>query len=392
MVLKYGKKALVSAATMLLFMDFFIPQSMASTLSDKQQLINQLQAESSQTYQQISQEQKQERVTEKSIQSYQSSIDTLKQSISQNQQQLRAIQHEINQLNEQISQTKVKLSQDESTLQQMVRATYEDGSVSYLAVLFQSTSFDDLLNRINALSTISQSQNNLVHEVAGLQSKLTSQEHSREAAYQTVKQKTSQLQVLESTNIDLQNRQKRALSQLKNNIQANTNKQNLLESQIHLTQAQIQQIEQQTAQAESLMQNQAYVQQATQNLTSTNTQALIQYAESFVGLPYVWGGTTPSPGFDCSGFTQYVFAHFGINISRTSEEQFAEGVPVSQSQLQPGDLVFFSTYAPGASHVGIYIGNGMMVDSEDAGLMITNIFSNSYWAPRYIGARDFIKH
>ena len=113
---------------------------------------------------------------------------------------------------------------------------------------------------------------------------------------------------------------------------------------------------------------------------------MISYAENFIGTPYVWGGTTPSPGFDCSGFTQYVFDHLGINLERTSQEQYLEGTPVAENNLEPGDLVFFSTYTYGASHVGIYIGSGLMVDSEVSGVIIDNI-TNSYWAPRYLGAR-----
>ncbi|KLU61924.1 peptidoglycan endopeptidase LytF precursor [Peptococcaceae bacterium CEB3] len=117
---------------------------------------------------------------------------------------------------------------------------------------------------------------------------------------------------------------------------------------------------------------------------------LISCAESYTGVPYLWGGTTPA-GFDCSGYVQYVFHHFGIGLTRTSEEQYTEGIPVSKDDLKPGDIVFFSTYAPGPSHDGIYIGNDTMIDAESRGVLVTRLFGSPYWGPRYIGARRVIK-
>lgn len=98
------------------------------------------------------------------------------------------------------------------------------------------------------------------------------------------------------------------------------------------------------------------------------------------------GGTTPSPGFDCSGYVQYVYRNFGISLSRTSEQQFQNGVPVSQGNLRPGDLVFFHTYSSGASHVGIYVGNNTMINSSSGGVSYDDM-TDSYWASRYLGAR-----
>lgn len=371
---------------------FLIPQSKASTLGDKQDLVTQLQAESSQTYNKISQEKKQAKSIQNNIQAYTSSIDNIRKAVTTNQQQLQKLRDDLNKLDQQISQTQTQLAKDKLVAQQLIRVTYENGSVSYLSVLFNATSLDDFLSRWNALTTLSKDEHALFQKVTDLQNTLTKQNDARKVAYQVLSQKNHQLEFLESTNVILRDHQKRSLADYNQKIHAATVKQNRLESQIHLTQSQIQKIQEETAQAEALMQNKDYVEQATKNLATANPEDIIRYAESYVGLPYIWGGITPSPGFDCSGFTQYVFRHFGINIARTAEEQFAEGVPVSRSNLQAGDLVFFSTYAPGASHVGIYVGNGMMVNSEDAGLIVTDIFSNSYWAPRYIGARDFIKH
>ena len=116
---------------------------------------------------------------------------------------------------------------------------------------------------------------------------------------------------------------------------------------------------------------------------------IVHYAENFVGTPYRWGGTTPS-GFDCSGFTDYVYKHFNIQLPRTAQEQFNEGQVISRSQLLPGDLVFFNTYATGATHVGIYAGNNKFVDAASNGVTISNL-SLSYWETRYLGARRYIR-
>ncbi len=123
------------------------------------------------------------------------------------------------------------------------------------------------------------------------------------------------------------------------------------------------------------------------SLAASSADALIATAKSFLGVPYLWGGTSPS-GFDCSGYTQYVFKQHGISLNRTCETQYQQGIYVSKSNLQPGDLVFFqNTYKSGISHVGIYIGDGNFIHaSSSKGITITAL-SSSYWSPKYYGAR-----
>ena len=96
----------------------------------------------------------------------------------------------------------------------------------------------------------------------------------------------------------------------------------------------------------------------------------------FEGYPYVWGGDNPSTGFDCSGFVQYVYAHFGIDLPRTTFEQVNCGTPVSLSDVKPGDLVFEMPSPEGPNHVGIYIGNGKILDAMDPqnGVTISPIY------------------
>lgn len=108
-------------------------------------------------------------------------------------------------------------------------------------------------------------------------------------------------------------------------------------------------------------------------------------ALSLQGVPYVFGGSSRN-GFDCSGFTQYVFQGNGVSLPRTSYAQFGVGSSISKNQLQPGDLVFFTTYSKGASHVGIYVGGGRFVHASDSGVKTTSL-SDSYYANRFLGAR-----
>ncbi len=121
-------------------------------------------------------------------------------------------------------------------------------------------------------------------------------------------------------------------------------------------------------------------------------QELVNYSMNFLGVPYIWGGETPN-GFDCSGFTQYVFEAYGYDLDRVAQDQmYNNGTEVSKSDLMVGDLVFFGgTYVSNetVTHVGIYIGNGQFIHAASGGVKITNL-SHDYYAARYVGARRII--
>ena len=127
------------------------------------------------------------------------------------------------------------------------------------------------------------------------------------------------------------------------------------------------------------------------NTTGTTGEEVVAYAKQFLGYKYVSGGASLS-GFDCSGFTSYVYKHFGISINRTSRDQIKNGVAVDRSNLQLGDLVVFNGESNKTiGHVGIYVGGGSFIHASNpkGGVKIDSL-SSSYYNPRYVGARRLI--
>ena len=120
---------------------------------------------------------------------------------------------------------------------------------------------------------------------------------------------------------------------------------------------------------------------------------VVSLAQMYLGYPYVYGGDSPSEGFDCSGFTMYIYKQFGYSIGRTSQQQLGTGSYVAYADLQPGDVVLFErTYASSdwATHSGIYIGNGQFIHAANSrkGVVITSL-SSSYYASRFICGRRY---
>ncbi len=115
---------------------------------------------------------------------------------------------------------------------------------------------------------------------------------------------------------------------------------------------------------------------------------LTQHAMRFLGVPYVFGGTSTT-GFDCSGYVQHVFAMLGVHVPRTADAQYYAGHRIAGTMV-PGDLVFFTTYTSGPSHVGIYLGNDRFVHASSSQGVTVSSLHDAYWSARYLGAKRFI--
>lgn len=113
---------------------------------------------------------------------------------------------------------------------------------------------------------------------------------------------------------------------------------------------------------------------------------VVRFARRFLGVEYVYGGISPRTGFDCSGFTRFVYSHFGVTLPHYSGAQFSLGRRVSRGGLRPGDLVFFD----GLDHVGLYLGGGRFIHAPHSGTRVSVSSLDGWYGARYDGARRFL--
>jgi peptidoglycan DL-endopeptidase CwlO len=291
------------------------------------------------------------------------------------------------------------LKRSQAALARRLVDAYTSGAQnSTLAVLLGSASLDELLNNVETINSTSKQDAKIVHQVTAAR---TSIQHHRD---QLKRAKTAQQQVV----AERATQRQRIQSQL-------AERQQLLSSVrteiVRLKAEEAQRQAQLAAEARARLAAQrqtAAVQTASQPAQGTSTQnaatpsvsapaaapppstsappashgGVVGIAMRYLGVPYVWGGASPR-GFDCSGLVMYVFAQIGVSLPHSSYAQYGMGSPVSMSQLQPGDLVFFA----GASHVGIYIGGGQFIHAPHTGDVVKISSLSGWYASTFAGGR-----
>lgn len=256
--------------------------------------------------------------------------------ISKNNDDIYKITKDIETTNKELYLQEEKLKSDELNSKLAAKSMYESGQDTNIVfnTLIESKSIVDFINRATFISNVLKSNKNIMKN-AGEERELTGSTRNK-----LLKEKAKCEKLLKDNKIEL----------IKINKDKNTEKEELSKLNSYVN--------------NKLTPVNMYNQGISKGHLMYADDNIVNYSKNFLGIPYVWGGTNPS-GFDCSGFVEYVYAHFGINLPRTTYEQVNVGTTVT-GPLQPGDLIFFGDKAR-PHHVAIYIGGNQYIQAPHTG-------------------------
>ena len=265
-------------------------------------------------------------------------------------QQLEDTQAQVAKTTANIAKAEKDLQSEQDQFNQRMVNIYKAGRLNILNVLLGSNSFSDLVSRVDQWQRFGKQDSTLVDQIAT---------YKKDVADRKV-ELVAQLQQQQQDATKAQTAKGKVLAQLKKQEKALKGKE-----------AQVTALKKAEAARQAKLAAQA---RARQKFLASRPGIVIGTAMKYLGVPYVWGASSPS-GFDCSGLVKYCYAKVGISLPHSSAMQYNYGTHVSRNQLKPGDLVFF--YNP-IHHVGIYIGNGNMINATGTHVQIGTIWKSSY--------------
>ena len=275
-------------------------------------------------------------------------------------------EQELNERRLQIAKSNFQRAQ--TFLQQRLVSLYTSQDQSALEILLGASSLDDLLDRVDTVNRMSEQDTRIVGEVRAFRSEIKEREAELERARaeqeRVVADRAAQREYIES---QLAERQQ-LLSSIRSEVQ-------------RLKRQEAAEQERLAAAAQERLDSSPPPPSGGGN-PGGGYPGVVGIAMQYLGVPYVWGGASPS-GFDCSGFTMYVYAQVGISLPHNAAMQYGYGSPVSRENLQPGDLVFFN----GLGHMGIYIGNNQMIHAPHTGDVVKISALTGWYSDTYVGAR-----
>jgi cell wall-associated NlpC family hydrolase len=250
-----------------------------------------------------------------------------------------------------IARAERDLGTAQDLLNQRLVNIYKAGKLTMLGVILDTADFSDLISRIDQMRRLGQQDSRLIEQVEGYKQEVADRKAELDVKLREQKQYTEKAE----------SARQKVLAQLEKQKKALKGKE-----------LQIAKLKKEEAARQAKLAAQA---RARQKFLASRPGIVINTAMKYMGVPYVWGGSSPS-GFDCSGLVRYCFAKVGISLPHSSAMQYHYGRHVSRSQLKPGDLVFF--YNP-IHHVGIYIGNGNMINATGNHVQIGTVWKSSYY-------------
>jgi peptidoglycan DL-endopeptidase CwlO len=264
----------------------------------------------------------------------------------------------------------------QGTLEGRLVELYQNGSPDLVEILLGSSSLDEILDGLETASRVSDQDTQILREVEKFKAEIKQRENELEKARskqeQVVAERAARKDEIEAT---LAQRQE-LLSSIKDQIAE-------LQAAERRRQARIDAAAQARVASAPATASQPAVENSPTGAPPAKYGGVVGIAMQYLGTPYQYGGSSPSTGFDCSGFVMYVFSRVGVSLPRTVSTQYAVGVAVSQSELQPGDLVFFN----GLGHVGISIGGNQFIHSPHTGDVVKISSITGWYADTWVGAR-----
>lgn len=280
------------------------------------------------------------------IQEVNSRMEDITYEIEELETEISGVQDKIDESNKKVQATEKDIEEESGLFSKRMRAMYINGLDSYVEVLLESKDFSDFLSRLTNIKTIINHDTKVINNLVEKKEVIVAEK----AVIEDEKAKLDALQ--EENNAKLAELETQKSEKQVALAEAEKNK-DLFEAAMKESEEQLNQtlalINSYTGGDNRPNRGDSFVP------PSATGNAIVDYAMQFLGVPYLWGGSSPS-GFDCSGLTSYVYRACGISINRTADAQMRQGTYVPKEQLQAGDLVFFG-YGGVASHVGIYVGN-----------------------------------